>query len=317
MEKICTAEFVTPKHPDKLCDLVADTLLDSYIAGDPSSRVALEVCGGHDLIVINGEVTSTASPEVEKQVKQVVGDRFKVMANIVRQSPYIAQGVDSGGAGDQGIMVGYACRETPELMPLEYQLARSLCQKIFAVYPVDGKVQVTLRGAEVTCVVASFQGTKSPELEARVREIISSEKYLINPAGEWPSGGFDADTGVSGRKLVVDNYGSSVPLGGGSFSGKDYTKVDRTGAYMARKVAVDLLHKRGANRVLVKLAYAIGVAEPVMAVAELDGVQEDIQQSYDFRPASFPEQLALSTVKYSEVCQWGHFGKGYPWDLPF
>ncbi len=312
-----TAEFVTPKHPDKLCDLVADTLLDEYLKGDPRSRVALEVSGGHNLLVVNGEVTSSSAVEVERVVKGVVGESFEVRANIVKQSPFIAQGVDTGGAGDQGIMCGYACTETLELMPLEYQLARGLCQQIYEQYPVDGKVQVTLDGTEVTCVVASFQGTKTSELEELVRSVIKAEKYLVNPAGEWPVGGFDADTGVSGRKLVVDNYGPQVSIGGGSFSGKDYTKVDRSGAYMARKVAVDLLKKKGAGQVVVKLAYAIGVAEPVMAVGFVDGAEVELVGKYDFRPASFPEILELARVKYAEVCQWGHFGRGFPWDQPF
>ena len=329
-----TAEFVTPQHPDKICDFIADTLLDSYLLGDPNSRVAVEVMGGHGFITLNGEVTSTAKVNAEKIVAQIVGPDFKVLSNIAKQSPEIAPGVDAGGAGDQGIMVGYACAETESLMPLEYELARGLCQKIYEVYPFDGKVQVTLDGLgareQVKCVVASFQNTKSSELEKLVREFLPGAKqYLINPAGDWNQGGFDADSGLSGRKLVVDNYGPQVPLGGGSFSGKDYTKVDRSGAYMARKVAVDLLQitsravksassgRATVNEVTVKLAYAIGVAHPVMATAYFNGTSIDITDRYDFTPAGIRSALALDKVKYSDTCTWGHFGRGFAWDEPF
>ncbi len=327
MSQLRTAEFVTPKHPDKICDFIADTLLDSFLAGDPNSRVAVEVMGGHGLITLNGEVTSNAKVNVEEVVSGIVGSEFKVLSNIAAQSEEIARGVDIGGAGDQGIMVGYACAETESLMPLEYELARDLCQKIFAVFPYDGKVQVTLDGggadapkdAKVKCVVASFQNSKSRELEELVRELIAADAYLINPAGEWNQGGFEADSGLSGRKLVIDNYGPQVPLGGGSFSGKDYTKVDRSGAYAARKIAVDLLGQRGAEEVLVKLAYAIGIAEPVMAVARIvepggHVVNEDISKLYDLRPRALYESLELAKVKFADTCTWGHFGRGFAWD---
>lgn len=304
---------MTPRHPDKQCDYIADSILDAYLAGDPSSRVAVEVMGGHNLITINGEVTSQAKPDVPALVQKIVGEDYKVIENIVLQSPQIAQGVDTGGAGDQGIMKGYATSETESLMPLEHELARDLCQKIYKVYPYDGKTQVTVDNGEVTTVVASFQNTKNAELLPLVQSIIFAKEYLINPAGEWTQGGFDADTGVSGRKLVVDNYGPEVKIGGGSFSGKDYTKVDRSAAYMARKVAVDLLKVRGAKVVETKIAYAIGRAEPVMAVAMIDGVEEAII-GYDLTPRGIKTALLLDTVRYSDTCQWGHFGRGFAWD---
>lgn len=308
-----TSEFVSPGHPDKRCDFIADSILDAYLAGDAASRVAVEVMGGHNLITINGEVTSKTKPDITALVRGIVGEEYKVIENIVLQSPQIARGVDTGGAGDQGIMKGYATSETESLMPLEHHLARDLCQKIYAVYPFDGKTQVTIEDGVPTVVVASFQNTKNAELLPLVQSIISAKEYLINPAGEWTQGGFDADTGVSGRKLIVDNYGPEVRIGGGSFSGKDYTKVDRSAAYMARQIAVRLLKARGAKAVETKIAYAIGKAEPVMAVAIVDGVEEDIT-GYDLSPRGIREALKLDTVRYADTCTWGHFGRGFTWD---
>lgn len=309
---IRTAEFVSPKHPDKICDFIADSILDAYLKQDSSSRVAVEVMGGHKLITINGEVTSHAKIDHEKIVEQIVGQDYKIIVNIVKQSPFIAQGVDTGGAGDQGIMVGYACDESPNLMPLEYELARDLCKKIYAVYPYDGKVQVTIGDGKVITVVASFQNTKSPELLKLVQEHIKADEYLINPAGEWSMGGFDADSGLSGRKLIIDNYGPEYSIGGGSFSGKDYTKVDRSAAYMARKIAVDYLTKHSAKKVSVKLAYAIGKANPVMAVAVIDGRPEAIS-GYDLTPKGIAEYLDLKNPIYSQTAAWGHFGREFNW----
>ncbi|MCX6756813.1 MAG: methionine adenosyltransferase domain-containing protein [Candidatus Nomurabacteria bacterium] len=308
-----TAECVTPGHPDKRCDFIADSILDAYVKDDKDSRVAMEVMGGHNLITINGEVTSNATPDIEAVVKEIVGADYKVIVNIVAQSKEIARGVDTGGAGDQGIMKGYATSETTDYMPKEYDLARMVCQKIYEVYPYDGKTQVTIDGDRVTTVVASFQNTKNDELLALVKSVITADEYLMNQAGEWISGGFDADTGLSGRKLIVDNYGPEITIGGGSFSGKDYTKVDRSGAYMARRVAVDLLRSRNAKEVFTKLAYAIGKAEPVMAVAVVDGVEETIS-GYDLTPAGIRKALDLDNVKYTETCTWGHFGRNFPWD---
>ncbi len=310
---IRTAEFVSPGHPDKRCDFIADSILDAYLAGDKQSRVAIEVMGGHNLITINGEVTSTAKPDVTALVQSIVGADYKVIENIALQSREIGRGVDTGGAGDQGIMKGYATSETESLMPLEYELARDLCQKIYAVYPFDGKTQVTVEDGKATVVVASFQNTKNAELLPLVQSIISADEYLLNPAGEWTQGGFDADTGLSGRKLIVDNYGPEVAIGGGSFSGKDYTKVDRSAAYMARRVAVQLLKERKAKTVHTKLAYAIGKAEAVMAVAIIDGVEEPIT-GYDLTPRGIREALKLDQVRYTDTCVWGHFGRGFNWD---
>lgn len=308
-----TAEFVSPMHPDKICDGIADSILDAYLENDKNSRTAIEVMGGHNLVTINGEVTSKSNPNIEEIVQNIVGKDFRVIINIVLQSPQIAQGVDTGGAGDQGIMKGYATSETETLLPLEYELARNLCQKVFEVYPYDGKTQVTVENGEVTTVVVSFQNTKNDTLLELVKKIIIADEYLINPAGEWTEGGFDADTGLSGRKLIVDNYGPEVTIGGGSFSGKDYTKVDRSGAYMARKIAVDLLRKNSAQEVCVKLAYAIGKSEPVMAVAVIDGTETEIS-GYDLSPLGIRTCLKLDEVIYKDTCTWGHFGRGFSWE---
>lgn len=314
MNTIRTAEFVSPKHPDKMCDLIADSLLDAYLAGDPKSRVAAEIMGGHGHVTLSGEVTSATDVDIAKVVHGIVGDNYEVHAYLVKQSPEIAQGVDTGGAGDQGIMIGYATRETEEFLPREYALARDLCKKIYAVYPYDGKTQVTVDGDRVTCVVASFQNSKTPDLLKLVQESIAADEYLINPAGEWNMGGFDADSGISGRKIVIDNYGPEIGVGGGSFSGKDLTKVDRSGAYIARRIAVDYLKKNPTAQVCrVKIAYAIGKPQPVMAVAELDGVTMPIE-GYDLTPAGIAAFLGFASVKWAETAAWGHFGrKEFSW----
>ena len=308
-----TAEFVSPGHPDKICDFIADAILDAYLVGDKNSRVAVEVMGGHNLITINGEITSQANPDLELLVKNIVGVNYKVNINLSKQSLEISRGVDTGGAGDQGIMKGYATLETETMMPKEYELARNLCMKIYEKYPYDGKVQVTLENEEVKTVVVSFQNTKNDQLLELVKSLISAKEYLINQSGEWNVGGFDADTGISGRKIVIDNYGPEIPIGGGSFSGKDYTKVDRSGAYVARKIAVDFVKKNKAKEVFVKLAYCIGKAEPVMAIAVLDGKEEKII-GYDLTPKGIKELLNLEKVKFAETSKWGHFGRTFNWD---
>jgi S-adenosylmethionine synthetase len=313
-QKYVTAESVTPKHPDKQCDIIADTLLDAFYAEDKESRVAIEVMGGHDLFTVNGEVTSTALVDVESMVRDLVGENSRVIVNLVKQSPEIARGVDTGGAGDQGIMSGYATRSTMSLLPYAYDRARALCMHLYQFYPYDGKVQVTVDGTVVKTVVASFQHAPHDELLAHVKDFIQAKEYIINYTGDWDIGGFDADTGLSGRKIVIDNYGPTVPVGGGSFSGKDYTKVDRSGAYMARKIAVDYLRKyESAEEVFVQIAYAIGKAEPVQAVAYVDGVPELIT-GYDLSPRGIREALALDEITYAETAMWGHFGRGFAWD---
>ncbi len=333
-----TAEFVSPKHPDKICDVIADTILGAYMKADPKSRVAVEVMGGHGHVSVSGEVTSAGQVNIEEEVRGVPGvpAGTAIHVYLVPQSPEIGGGVDTGGAGDQGIMTGYATRETPEGLPREYVLARELCRKIYEKWPYDGKTQVTLADkggsgngaaaggeAAIETVVASFQNAPSAELLAFVREALpGAENYFVNPAGDWSQGGFDADSGLSGRKLIVDNYGPEVAIGGGSFSGKDWTKVDRSGAYMARRIAKDYLEKHlaaGENvaAVRVKLAYAIGRAEPVMAVAELetaDGARREVAvEGYDLSPRGIFNALKLGEVNWPATAAWGHFGREFPW----
>ena len=307
-----TCEFVSPKHPDKLCDFIADSILDAYLAEDNKSRVAIELLGGHRKVFVSGEVTSTANVDIKEIVTRIVGEDYEIVSNVSKQSPEIARGVDTGGAGDQGIMMGYATSETENFMPKEYEFARSLCQTVYKEYPFDGKTQVTIENGKVTAVVASFQNTKTKELEELVRSLIKSDLYLINPAGEWNLGGFDADSGLSGRKIVIDNYGPEIGVGGGSFSGKDPTKVDRSAAYMCRRIAVDLLKKHSAKQVRTKLAYAIGVKDPVMTVAEIDGKVTPIE-GYDVTPQGIIKLLKLDRPIYAETAKWGHFGHDFSW----
>lgn len=315
-----TAEFVSAKHPDKLCDVIADAVLDAFLAQDKKSRVAVEVMGGHKHISVSGEITSTANVDIPSVVRAALGPEsagYEVNVYLVKQSPQIAQGVDTGGAGDQGIMMGYATRETPTYMPLEYHLARELCKKIYAKFPFDGKTQITVEDGRVRTALASFQNASKEELLKLIREFIPADEYLANTTGDWDLGGFDADSGITGRKIVIDNYGPEIGVGGGAFSGKDYTKVDRSAAYMARYLAVAILRSNPHVEVVrTKLAYAIGKSKPVMAVAEVDGTQVEIPQGpdgYDLSPAGIKNFLKLDTVRYADTAAWGHFGREFPW----
>ena len=342
-----TAESVSPKHPDKLCDQISDAILDAYLAKDPDARVAAETCGGHGVVFVTGEITSTVNDvDINKIVHRIAGDGIEVHTKIVQQSPEIAQGVDTGGAGDQGIMIGYATDETPEFLPLEVVLARHLNELIYDKHPFDGKTQVTLApDGSVASIVASFQNVSKAELETLVRQFIEanglkgttkaspeghrlSQTTLdasdgdtsaatitlhLNPAGDWNQGGFDADTGLTGRKLIVDNYGPRVPIGGGCFSGKDPSKVDRSAAYMARKIAVDYLKARHAHEVLVRLAYAIGYDQPLEQTVIVDGVPEQIE-GYDLTPRGIITALDLKRPIYEQTARYGHFGHNFPWD---
>mgnify|MGYP003914426097 FL=1 len=311
-----TAECVSPGHPDKVCDRISDAVLDAYLAQDPASRVAVESVGSHGKVWVTGEVTTTATDvDVVKIVEDIAGTDLDISVHIVQQSPEIAQGVDTGGAGDQGIMTGYATRETDTFMPKEYELARGLCQAAYKEYPYDGKTQVTLgEDGTIFSVVCSFQNAPTADLEKLAKEAIpGAREYHINPAGDWSQGGFDADAGLTGRKIIVDNYGPEVAVGGGAFSGKDPSKVDRSGAYMARRVAVDYLEKYPeAQEVLVKLAYAIGYPEALMAVAVVDGVSEEVE-GYDLTPNGIKSFLKLDRPVYSKTAEWGHFGRNFEW----
>ena len=219
-------------------------------------------------------------------------------------------------------MIGYATDETPEMLPLEVVLSRKLNEFIYAKHPYDGKTQVTIApDGTIASIVASFQNVKKAELEELVEEFIK-ENHLegklelhLNPDGDWQQGGFDADTGLTGRKLIVDNYGPRIAIGGGCYSGKDATKVDRSAAYMTRKIAVDYLKKRHAHEVLVRLAYAIGKAEPLEQTVIIDGKPEEIE-GYDLTPRGIIKALDLKRPIYEETARYGHYGHNFPWDRP-
>ncbi|MDK2899134.1 MAG: S-adenosylmethionine synthetase [Patescibacteria group bacterium] len=317
MSNFRTAESVSPKHPDKICDQISDAVLDAYIAKDPDARVAIDVAGGHGKVFVAGEITSTIKDiGIDNIVNRLAGD-VKITKSIVNQSPEIAQGVDIGGAGDQGIMVGYATNETPEMLPLEFALARRLNKYLFKKWPFDGKTQITTKNGKIISIVASFQNTKKTELLEYTKKWLMSEPlaiydnidFHINPAGDWIIGGFDADSGLTGRKLVVDNYGPRIPIGGGAFSGKDPSKVDRSAAYMARKIAIDYLNKYKAQEAYVYLAYAIGHDKPLEATAIIDNVQHTIK-GYDLSPSGIIKELNLKRPIYEQMARYGHFGNG-------
>ena len=267
---------------------------------------------------MTGEVTASKYVDVVPIVKRLAGD-VEIIEHIVKQSPEIARGVDAGGAGDQGIMVGYATNETPEMIPLETALARNLNQYLYEKWPYDGKTQVTLRNGEIDSVVASFQHASHDELEWVVKEWIRTQSYVgkvskkgrsnaprlhINPAGDWSQGGFEADAGLTGRKLIVDNYGPRIPIGGGAFSGKDATKVDRSAAYMARRIAVDYLRRFCAKEVYVYLAYAIGYDQPLEATAIVDGVEKCVE-GYDLSPRGIVKSLKLDKPQFEQTARYG------------
>ena len=323
-----TAESVAVGHPDKICDQIADALLDEYLKHDPNSRCAIEIAGGHGTVFITGEVSSQheLSDEeiitITQNVLRSCGDtgETKIWPHIAQQSPEIAQGVDIGGAGDQGIMVGYACDENEAMMPHEMFLARKL---VHAMGERDGKAQVSLNDdKKVESFITSVCGEYTPEIEQVVEEYIVpsladgvtlEDAWMKNPNGTWKVGGFNSDAGLTGRKIVVDAYGPRVQVGGGAFSGKDATKVDRSGAYMARKIATDYI-RNGAKEATVYIAYAIGQPEPTAALAVVDGVRQKVG-GYDLRPAAIIEQLDLRRPQYLETARYGHFGHGRTWEV--
>ena len=324
MSQLRTAESVSPKHPDKICDQISDAVLDAYLRADPNARVAIDVAGGHGTVFVTGEVTSKAGAIDIKKIVQKLAGNVDSIVRISEQSSEIANGVDVGGAGDQGIMTGYACNETPEMLPLEVVLSRQLNKFLYEIWSYDGKTQVTIQGTDIVSIVASFQHAGQLALKEKVIEWVqrfATEPFdvatidlHINPAGDWNIGGFDADAGLTGRKLVVDNYGPRIPIGGGAFSGKDPSKVDRSAAYMARKIAVDLLQKHSAKEVSVRLAYAIGYDQPLEATAVIDEVDVAID-GYDLSPNGIITFLDLQRPIYEATAQYGHFGNAeFRWE---
>ena len=343
-----TVESVTASHPDKMCDEISDAILDAYLAKDPHARVAMETFGAHDILVIAGEVTSHAAVDAEKIAKKIYFDEIgyedplRITTNIIQQSPDIAQGVDTGGAGDQGIMYGYATNETPEYLPkgivYAHTLAKGLeelgkndpeCSWLCPKGRAHGKTQVTIRGGNIISALVSCQHAEGVSQE-EIKTILTKKLFqpilgsldsietLVNPTGKFVVGGFVADTGLTGRKIMVDTYGGLIPHGGGAFSGKDATKVDRSAAYMARFAAKNIVAHGIAPECLVSVAYAIGRAEPLMMHAE-SGDGKDlsvmVRSRFDFRPQAIIERLNLRRPIYQQTAVFGHFGKeGLPWE---
>jgi len=340
--KTYTVESVTSGHPDKMCDQVSDAILDECLSQDSKSRVAIESFGGHGLLLVGGEVTTKARvdfKEIAKRLYREIGyqDDLKVITNITCQSPDIAQGVNAGGAGDQGIMYGYATDETEEFLPkgviLSHKLTKGLemlrkNNQISWLKP-DGKSQVTIKDGIIKSILISCQHDEDVSQEEIRKTIIeklikpivgeiNNIEILVNPTGNFVRGGFSADTGLTGRKIMVDTYGGLIPHGGGCFSGKDPSKVDRSAAYMARFVAKNIVANRLAKECLVSASYAIGRAEPLMVVAVSEtgkNLSNFVRSKFDFRPNAIIERLDLLKPIYLETASYGHFGKAdLPWE---
>ncbi len=354
---ILTAESVTEGHPDKLCDTIADAILDACLTGDPDSRVACEVLATAEKITVAGEITTKSMPDIPhivcKSVRQIgYSGNYEVEVDIHDQSPDIAYAVDNGNeitAGDQGIVYGYACRETKELLPLPVVLVHRITMGLTEArrnhllewLRLDGKAQVSVEYADgkpmrVATVVVSAQHepeVSQKELREAVYQLIlvpALGKYLdqntgvlINPSGSFVLGGFEADTGLTGRKLMVDTYGGLVPHGGGALSGKDCTKVDRSGAYMARYLAKNIVAAGLAEKCTVSLAYAIGKAEPLYVQADTHGtgvypdavLAEAVKLIFDLMPTGMANTLQLMEPIYQKYCNYGHFThQSAPWE---
>ncbi|MBI2036856.1 MAG: methionine adenosyltransferase [Candidatus Liptonbacteria bacterium] len=338
-----TVESVTAGHPDKVCDQVSDAVLDACLAQDPESRVAVESFGSHGLLVVGGELTSRAQVDfaaLARKVYEDIGYResLEIVTNVVRQSPDIAQGVDTGGAGDQGIMYGYATNETPEYLPRAVVLAHKLAKGLeelrrndarFSWLKPDGKSQVTMEGGRVRAALVSCQHDEAAKQEDIRRLLIphlfepvigdlADVEVLVNPTGTFVQGGFAADTGLTGRKIMVDTYGGLIPHGGGCFSGKDATKVDRSAAYMARFAAKNIVARGLADECIVSVAYAIGRAEPLMVHAaggSGEVLDAYVRKQFDFRPRAIIERLDLRKPIFLRTAAYGHFGKAdLPWE---
>jgi len=355
-----TSESVTEGHPDKIADQISDGVLDSILAQDPVARVACETLVTTGLAIIAGEITTSCYVDFQKIVRQVIKDvgytRAKygfdyetcsVLSSIHEQSRDIGQGVDTGGAGDQGLMFGYACTETPELMPLPIMLAHKLVrglsearrEGVLDYLRPDGKSQVTVeydndRPVRVDAVVVSTQHsptvTHDTIREDLIERIINpvipdgmmdkNTKIYVNPTGRFVTGGPHGDAGVTGRKIIVDTYGGAAPHGGGAFSGKDPTKVDRSACYMARYIAKNVVAAGLADRALVQLAYAIGVADPVSVLVDTSGtgripdekIVELVRASFQLTPRGIMESLDLRRPIYRKTAAFGHFGRTEP-----
>ena len=376
MKRLFTSESVTEGHPDKVCDQISDAVLDAILAQDPAARVACETCATTGMVMVMGEITTTAQVSIPDVVRGVVldigynssdmcfdGNSCAVLTAIHTQSPDIAMGVDDAietrgsaqeetGAGDQGMMFGFACDETPELMPMPIALAHRLTRRLAQVRKdgtlpylrPDGKSQVTVvyedgRPVAVDTVVISTQ--HAPEIsqeqlaadvmEKVIRQVIPAPllsedtKYFINPTGRFVLGGPAGDSGLTGRKIIVDTYGGYAPHGGGAFSGKDPTKVDRSAAYAARHAAKNIVAAGLARQCQIQLAYAIGVAQPVSLLVDTKGtgvlpddrLAELVAQVFDLRPDAIIRRFGLRRPIYRQTAAYGHFGRtdvALPWE---
>jgi S-adenosylmethionine synthetase len=367
-----TSESVTEGHPDKVCDQISDGVLDEVLRQDPTGRVACEAFVTVGLVIVGGEITTSAYVDIHKLVRKIVKDigydhseygfsydSCAILNAIGAQSPDIAQGVDTGGAGDQGLMTGYACRETRELMPMPIMLSHKLCQQLAkarkkGILPYlgpDGKSQVTIeyedgKPKRIDTVVVSSQHSEDildrtgKKITKKSRdEIIDNvimpilpknmidrkTRYLVNPTGKFVVGGPQSDTGMTGRKIIVDTYGGMASHGGGAFSGKDPTKVDRSACYMARYIAKNVVASGLADKCTLQLAYAIGVAEPVSMMVFTDKtakvpekrIVELIRKHFDLTPRGIIKQLKLQQPMYIKTAAYGHFGrsgKNFTWE---
>lgn len=352
-----TSESVTEGHPDKIADQISDSILDAILEQDPYGRVACETLVTTGLAVIAGEITTKAKVNYKQIVRETINDigyndarygydchTLSVIDAIGTQSPDISQGVDTGGAGDQGLMFGFACNETPELMPLPIQLAHNLTRKLsdarrsneLPYLRPDGKSQVTIEYRDgkpfrVEAIVISTQHAPEVSNEQLHRDILEkiikttvpaelldeNTKYHINPTGRFVVGGPMGDAGLTGRKIIVDTYGGYAPHGGGAFSGKDPTKVDRSATYMARYIAKNIVAAELAEKCTVQLAYAIGVAEPVSVLVDTHGtgriddakLSQIVRNNFDLTPQGIIETLQLRRPIYKKTAKFGHFGR--------
>ena len=365
-----TSESVTEGHPDKVCDAISDAVLDELIAQDPDSRVACETLATKGLVVVSGEISTNGFVEVERVVKDTLrqigytdvaygmeDESVKVITSIHEQSPQIAQGVDAGddreqGAGDQGLMFGFACRETPELMPLPIQLAHRLTERLATLRKngelswlgPDGKSQVSViyengRPTKVAKVVIATQhadmlprfGTEEKEHDFVQREVVEhviipvleaqqiayDRDFIVNGTGRFVEGGPQADTGLTGRKIIVDTYGGYAPHGGGAFSGKDPSKVDRSATYMARYIAKNIVAAGLADKCEVQLSYSIGIAEPISLYVQSfntgpfsdEQLTEIVREVFPLKPAEIIKHLDLKKPRYRPTAAYGHFGR--------